>query len=133
MDIKPELAEQLRKAYYLWFTTVRSDGMPQPTPVWFVQDGETFLIYSAPDAQKIRNIESNPKVALSFTGDHEAESYVVVMGQATLESQITPAHQFSPYFDKYETGIEGLGMTPEGFGQTFSVGIRVTPERVRGE
>jgi PPOX class probable F420-dependent enzyme len=133
MDIKPELAEQLHNAYYLWFTTVRSDGMPQPTPVWFVPDGETFLIYSAPDAQKIKNIESNSRVALSYTGDDEANSYVVVMGQATIERDITPAHQLQPYMDKYASGIEGLGMTPEGFGQALNVGIRVMPERVRGE
>lgn len=133
MDTKPELAEQLQKAYYLWFTTVRADGMPQPTPVWFVQDGDSFLIYSAPNAQKIKNIESNPKVALSYTGDDEANAYVVVMGQATIEREVTPAHQFHPYLEKYRTGIEGLGMTPEGFGQAFTVGIRVTPERVRGE
>lgn len=133
MDINPELAQQLNNAYYLWFTTVRSDGMPQPTPVWFVQDGESYLIYSAPDAQKIRNIENNPKVALSYTSDDEADTYVVMMGRATIEREITPAHHFPPYLDKYASGMEELGMTPEGFGQTFSVGIRVTPERVRGE
>jgi len=27
-----------------WLTTVRANGQPQPIPVWFLRDGETFLV-----------------------------------------------------------------------------------------
>ncbi len=48
----------------VWLTTVRHDRTPQPSPVWFLWDGETFLIYSQPDTQKLRNIAHSAKVSL---------------------------------------------------------------------
>ena len=46
-----------------WLTTVSPSGTPQPSPVWFLWDRETFLIYSRPDTPKLRNIRSRPTVA----------------------------------------------------------------------
>ena len=62
VEMKPEWNAVIDEAYVVWFTTVRADGMPQPTPVWFIKDGDTFLIYSVPDNQKLRNIQQNSKV-----------------------------------------------------------------------
>ena len=47
---------RLREERIAWLTTVRadgSDGQPQSVPVWFLWDGETFLVYSRPDRQKL--------------------------------------------------------------------------------
>ena len=52
-----------------WLTTVRADGQAQSTPVWFLWDGDTFLLYSQPDAQKVRNVAANPKVSLHLNDD----------------------------------------------------------------
>lgn len=132
-EVKPELAVLIQNAYFTWLTTVRDDGMPQPTPVWFISIDDSFLIYSAPEAQKIRNIHQNPNVALGFTADLEANEYAVVMGTATLEQMPVPPHQVKTYLDKYTAGIEELGFTVDSFAARFSAVIRVTPERVRGE
>ncbi len=53
--------ERLRNEEIAWLTTVRPDGQPQAVPVWFLWDGEAFLVYSRPGARKLRNIEANPK------------------------------------------------------------------------
>jgi PPOX class probable F420-dependent enzyme len=135
IDITPEQVTQIQQAYYMWFTTVRADGMPQPTPVWFIWQGDKseFLVFSQPDAQKVKNIRSNPKVALSYSADGEAANYVVIMGEAVLEENATAAHHVAAYLEKYHQGILDLGMTPESLGERFSTAIRITPERVRGE
>jgi len=132
-EISPEFAERIRSAYYVWFTTVRADGMPQPTPVWFIWENDTFLIYSMPTAQKIRNIRQNPKVALSFADSNDAESYIVIMGEATIEEGAPLANQVPAYLAKYADGIKDIGMTPESMAQSFSTAIRVRPIHVRGE
>lgn len=49
-------AERLRAEPVAWLTTVRADGQAQSTPVWFLWDGDTFLLYSQPDAQHVRNV-----------------------------------------------------------------------------
>jgi PPOX class probable F420-dependent enzyme len=132
-EITPELLGRINNAYFTWFTTVRADGMPQPTPVWFIRDGEDFIIYSMPDAQKLKNIRQNSKVALSFADDHEGEEYAVVMGEAAIVEDVPPVHQNPPYVAKYGGGIQRLGWTPEQMAGMFSTVIRVTTTQVRGE
>lgn len=133
VEINSQFAAQIRSAYFAWFTTVRADGMPQPTPVWFIWEKDTFLVYSMPTAQKVQNIRKNPRVALSFAGDEQANEYVVVMGEAVIDEQAPPANQVSAYLDKYREGIKDIQMTPESMAQTFSTAIRITPTHVRGE
>ncbi|HLU08156.1 MAG TPA: TIGR03667 family PPOX class F420-dependent oxidoreductase [Oceanobacillus sp.] len=133
LDIKPQFASYIQNAYYVWLTTVRDDGMPQPTPVWFIWENGTFLIYSMPTAYKIRNIRANPLVALSYAASQDAEEYVVIMGEAKIERNAPPPSQHPAYIEKYRQGIADINMTPESFDQTFSAAIRVVPTRVRGE
>ncbi len=133
VEISSEFAERIRNAYYIWFTTVRADGMPQPTPVWFVWDGGTFLIYSMPSAQKVRNIRRNAKVALSYAGDGEAGEYLVIMGEAAIDETSPPVYRMPAYLQKYLDGIKRLNMTPESMARSYSTAIRITPTYVRGE
>lgn len=131
-EMTPAMTELIRKAYHIWLTTVRADGMPQPTPVWFVQEGETFLLYSMPNAQKVRNVRQNPKVALSFSEDEEAENFVVIMGEAVIDEKAPAITQNPAYLTKYVQGIPDINMTPESMAKTYSTAIRVTPTQVRG-
>ncbi len=55
---------RLREEMIAWLTTVRADGQPQSVPVWFLWNDESFLIYSQPDRQKLRNISNNPRIDL---------------------------------------------------------------------
>lgn len=130
--MKPELQAMLRKAYYAWLTTVRQDGMPQPTPVWFIwnETTNTMLVLSLPGAQKIKNIQQNSRVALSWS-DEKANQYVVVMGTAQLD-QLTEDEKVA-YVTKYATGIAEIGYTPDSMLAAFTAVIRITPEHSRGE
>ena len=40
---------RLQEEVVVWLTTVDASDTPQPRPVWFLWEGETFLIYSQPD------------------------------------------------------------------------------------
>ena len=69
LEVEAELERLLCEEKIAWLTTVRSDGTPQPTPVWFLWQQGTFLIYSQPEAKKIRNIANEPRVALNLNTD----------------------------------------------------------------
>ncbi len=116
VQFTPEFIEMVDKAEYMWFTTVREDGTPQPTPVWFLRENDTFLIYSVPEAQKIRNIRHSNKVALNFNDDQDAEHFVVIMGEAVFDESVPPVHQNPAYVAKYTNGLLRLGWTPEYMG-----------------
>jgi PPOX class probable F420-dependent enzyme len=61
--------ERLRSEEIAWLTTVRPDGQPQSVPMWFLWDGEGFLVYSRPGVRKLRNIEANPRINLNLNSN----------------------------------------------------------------
>jgi predicted pyridoxine 5'-phosphate oxidase superfamily flavin-nucleotide-binding protein len=42
---------RLRTEPVAWLTTVRADGQAQASPVWFLWDGDPFVLCSQPGAQ----------------------------------------------------------------------------------
>lgn len=126
------VARRLQEEIVIWLTTVRADGTPQPSPVWFLWDGATILIYSRPETPKVRNIGHNPRVALAFDSDGRGGNIVILTGRAVIDRSTPPATQVPAYLDKYRAGIASIGMTPERFAAAYSVPVRVTPAHLRG-
>jgi PPOX class probable F420-dependent enzyme len=123
--------ERLRSEPIIWLATVRPDGQAQTTPVWFLWDGTSILIYSKPDAAKVRNVKANPHVALNLDGDGTGGNIVTLEGSAEHLPFATPATEVEPYLEKYRELIARLGSEPEPFAQIYSAALRVTPTRLR--
>lgn len=123
---------RLREDLIVWLVTVGPGGTPQPSPVWFLWDGATCLIYSRPATPKLRNVEARPRVALHFDGDGRGGDIVVLTGTARLDPGAEPADRVPQYVAKYRRGMAGIGMTPESFARAYSVALRVTPAHLRG-
>jgi PPOX class probable F420-dependent enzyme len=136
IDTKSEFGKRatrrLKDELIYWLATTGSDGTPQPSPVWGLWDGETFLIYSKPDTPKLRNIASRPAVALHLDGDGKGGDIVIVTGEARIDREAPPADHLPEYIAKYRGGIRRIGMTPESFARAYSVAVRVTPRHLRG-
>jgi PPOX class probable F420-dependent enzyme len=126
------VAARLGSAPVAWLTTVRADGQPQSSYVWFQFDGEDLLVFSQPDAAKVRNIAANPLVSFHLDGDGEGGAVVTVDARAEVLSADPDAARLAAYLAKYDQTIRtGLNSTPEQLRQQFSTAIRVTPSRVR--
>ena len=108
---------------------MRRDGQPQSVPVWFLWDGGTFLIYSQPGRQKLRNISRNPQVALNLNSNTRGCDVVRVEGTAEIAEDAPPATKVGEYVEKYRAAIARIGFDPNGFARVYSVPIRVTPAR----
>jgi PPOX class probable F420-dependent enzyme len=115
-----------------WLTTVDADGTPQPSPVWFLWDGATLLVYSEPNKAKLRNIERNPRVAFNLHGNEFGGDIVILIGEARVAPDAPPASAIPAYVEKYRVGMERIGMSAESFAASYSVAIRITPEKLRG-
>jgi PPOX class probable F420-dependent enzyme len=115
-----------------WLTTMAPDGTPQPSPIWFLWDGETALIYSQPRTPKLRHIAASPRVSLHLDGNGRGGDIVILTGEARIDEATPPANQHPAYVAKYADGIQRIGHTPESFAQAYSVPIRVTPSKLRG-
>ncbi len=69
--------------------TVNGDGSPQVSCVWVGLDGEEIVSGNLPRQVKHRNIERDPRVALSLEGtvvnEFGLKEYLVVHGRARIE------------------------------------------------
>lgn len=115
-----------------WLTTVDAHGMPKPSPIWFLWDGATVLIYSQPNAPKVRNIERNPNVSLNMNTSADGEDVLVLEGTATLEPDVMSSADMAAYVRKYDASMAAINMTWEVVTRDFSMGIRFVPLRARG-
>ncbi len=131
-DFGKRAAGRLRDELIYWLVTVGPDGTPEPSPVWALWDGETFLIYSRPETPKLRNVAARPRVALHLDGDGRGGDIVIVTGDARLAPDAPPADRVPEYVAKYREGLRRINMTPESFARAYSVALRVTPSRLRG-
>ena len=125
-------AERLRSAPLAWLTTVRADGQPQTSYVWFHHVGEDIVLLSQPRAPKIRNINANPKVSLNLDGDTATGGGVLTIEATAEVIGEMPRDRWLAYVAKYESRIRmGPWGTPDAFIAVFSSAIRIVPLRAR--
>ncbi len=133
VEVKPELERLLCEEKIAWLTTIRSDGMPLPTPIWFLWQDNSFLIYSQPKTKKLRNIANNPRVAINLNTDLWGNRVVVVTGMASVDPSATPANEIPAYIEKYHESILQIDMTLESMAKEYSTAIYVKPIWIRFE
>jgi PPOX class probable F420-dependent enzyme len=100
--------------------------------VWFLWDGETFLIFSLPQAYKVSHIRNHARVALNLDSDDFGEDIVVILGDATLSTSPVTEDEMVQYLEKYKRGLERINFTAEEFKSSYNVAIRITPIALRG-
>ena len=131
LAIDAKLAERLKTEQVIWLTTVKADGTPVPTPVWFYWHEEGMLIVTQPNSHKVRNIAVNPRVALNFNTDAYGGSVAVFTGEAHLDPQPIGQAEQAAYIDKYREGIKMIGLTEEQMVREYSRVLRVRLTRMR--
>lgn len=115
----------------IWLTTVRPNGQPQTSPVWFLyRDGE-FLVYSRAGTARTTNIAENPRVSLNLDGNGRGGDIVTIEGEARIDREAPPSNEAPAYREKYAGFIADHGWTPEGFAVDYPIPIRITPTRAR--
>jgi PPOX class probable F420-dependent enzyme len=131
-DFGVRATRHLEDDQIIWLTTVGPHGTPQPSPVWFLWDGDTVLIYSYPATSKLRNIDRHPRVSPHFNCTPSGGDVIILTGDAWVDAGAAPVNVNPAYVDKYTEGLRDIGMAPDAFAQAFSVAIRVRPRSLRG-
>lgn len=122
---------RLKEEAIAWLTTVNPAGQPQSTPIWFLWDGEEFVIYGSKSGPKIPNIKANPHVSLHLNGSDEGGDNVIFEGTASIDEAAAGLDDAADYLAKYGQTIKRFGWTPESMANDYPHVIRVTPTRVR--
>jgi PPOX class probable F420-dependent enzyme len=130
-DLGKRAQDRLEREIIAWLITVGSDGTPQPSPVWYLWDDDSVLIYSRPNTPKVRNVQRHPQVAIHLEGNNQGGDIIILTGEASVDDTL-PVDQNPAYLAKYAAAIVGIGMTNESFAAAYSIPIRFRPTRLRG-
>ena len=76
-------ADLLDKKAFANLSTLNADGSPQVTPVWVDYDGTNLMVNTARGRVKARNLEREPRVALSIADPENPYRYMGIQGQVT--------------------------------------------------
>ena len=87
--IHPEARELLESNRLAHMVTLNPDGSPQVSCVWVGLDGDEIVSGHLPRNQKVKNVERDPRVAISIEGEgmsHGAlRHYLVIHGSARIQ------------------------------------------------
>ncbi|MET7605405.1 PPOX class F420-dependent oxidoreductase [Streptomyces avermitilis] len=104
----------------------RADGAPQNSVVWIKREGDTVLFSSTASRQKVRNLQRDPRISLSFFD--LANPYTSVEIRGTVEI-LPDENKRLPY----ELSHKYLGIDPPAEkDDEVRVIIRVVPQKIVG-
>jgi PPOX class probable F420-dependent enzyme len=110
IELTPEVTGRLTTDRSAWLTTVAKSGQPVPRLVWFYFDGTDVIVYTMPDAGKVRHIGNNPRVSLNLDSDGHDRGVIVVGGPARIDATGIDMRRDGPYWAKYQPFAEEMGI-----------------------
>jgi PPOX class probable F420-dependent enzyme len=90
--IPPQAHALLDEPNFGHLTTLMADGSPQVSPVWVDRDGDAVLVNTSKGRVKHRNIERDPRVAISIADTENPYVYIQVRGRAEVTDEDGLAH-----------------------------------------
>ena len=116
------LEVRLRTDRNVWLTTLRPDGSPHVTPIWFVWDARAFWMCTTTTSAKVRNLRADPRVALAL---QDGDRPVVAQGEAILHARPFPDPVVAAFRERFDWDITAVD-DPDG---DYGVLVEVVPAR----
>ena len=79
-----EAKEFLNRKLVATLTTVRQDGSPHASPMWYMHQDGKFYSGTGRKSLKVRNIEHDDRVSLCISTHDEPYQYIVVDGTCEI-------------------------------------------------
>ena len=77
-----EVRRLLERPNYAHIATLLPDGAPHSVPVWIDVEGrDKLVILTSPSSRKARNVERDPRVAISITDLDQPYASALIRGQ----------------------------------------------------
>jgi PPOX class probable F420-dependent enzyme len=106
--------------------TLNPDGSPQVTPVWVDFDGSHVLVNTAKGRVKTKNLEREPRVALSIVDPENPYRYLGIQGRVT---QMTESGA-DAHIDKMAKKYMGKDKYPLRTPGEVRVIVKIAPDKI---
>ena len=113
--------------------TVRADGSPHVTPIWFVLDGDDLVFNTAGTSVKGRNLVRDGRVALCVDDDRPPFEFVVLQGRVRISEDPGELRHWAARIGARYMGEDRAEEFGERNGVPGELLVRVTIERVLTE
>lgn len=87
-QLAPEVEQFLKSANVAALSTIRPDGRPHATPVWYEFDGHEFIVGTFRETQKLKNVNHKGYASLLIYTQEMPYQMVLVQGTARVGSPI---------------------------------------------
>jgi PPOX class probable F420-dependent enzyme len=101
VEFTQEVSDRLSSDKYGWLTTVAKSGQPVPRLVWFYFDATDVIVYSEPNAAKVRHIRAHPRVSF------------IIGGVTSVDAEGADPLADERYLAKYDEYAASLGFSKE--------------------
>jgi PPOX class probable F420-dependent enzyme len=110
--------------------TVRKDGRPHVTPIWFLLDGDDVVLTTQATSAKAHAIRRDARVCLCVDDGVAPYSYVVVEGTATLSDDLVELREWASRIGGRYMGADRAEEYGARNGVPGEVLVRITPTKV---
>jgi len=104
ISLPPGLLDLLGKPSPCFIATTMPDGSPQLTQTWVGTDGEHIIINTVQGYQKVRNVERDPRVAVTVANPQDVTDYYSVRGRVVDITTKGGAESIEELAQKYVGG-----------------------------
>ncbi len=104
MNLPDDLISLLRDRSTCYLATSMPDGSPQLTQTWVDTDGHHILINTVVGYQKARNVERDPRVAVSVASTDNPSRYFSIRGRVISSTPDGAAEHIETLAQRYLGG-----------------------------
>jgi len=129
VDFTQEVSARLSSDKYGWLTTVAKSGQPVPRLVWFYFDGTDVIVYTEPNAAKVRHIRAHPRVSFNLDSDGNGAGIIIVGGVTSVDAEGADPLADERYLAKYGEYAASLGFSKE-FLAAYNTRLKIAVDKV---
>ena len=130
-DFTPECrAFLLEKTRTGKLATVRADGRPHVTPIWFDVDGDTIVFTTWHTSVKGVNIQRDERVCLCVDDETPPFSFVIIEGTATTSPDLAALQHWAARIGGRYMGADRAEEYGKRNGVAGELLVHITPTKV---
>ena len=122
----PKIEELFQKKNLIFIATINPDGSPQLTPVWGNYSDEHILINTAEGRIKHKNVQKDPRVAVSVVDYNNPLNMTTIRGKVI---QIIPDYDYS-HINKLTKQYMGISEYPYKRENEKRIILKIKPEKI---
>tara|TARA_Y100001949_G_scaffold108189_1_gene91398 strand:+ start:7008 stop:7403 length:396 start_codon:yes stop_codon:yes gene_type:complete len=122
----PNVVKLFQGKNLVFLATINSDGSPQLTPVWGNYSDEHILINTAEGRLKHKNVQRDPRVAVSVVDHDEPLTMTTIRGKVV---QIIPDYDYS-HINKLTKQYMSINEYPYKRENEKRIIFKIKPEKI---